>query len=130
MKVLICGDRNWSDKELIKSRLQSFVLQHDNVTIIHGAASGADSLAGQAAKELGMNVLEFPADWKTYGKSAGPIRNRQMLRQGEPDFVWAFHDNLRESRGTKDMVKVAGQIGYKVTLFCHEWARQNAGYLL
>jgi hypothetical protein len=130
MKVLICGDRNWSDKALIKSRLQSFALQHDNVTVIHGAASGADNLAGEAAKELGMEVKEFPADWKTYGRSAGPIRNRQMLRQGEPDFVWAFHDNLRESKGTKDMVKVAGQLGYKVTLFCHEWARQNAGYLL
>lgn|SRR5215831_2138738 len=114
---------------MIKSQLQRLSLQHDNVTIIHGAARGADSLAAEAAKELGFEVLAFPADWSTYHKSAGPIRNRQMINE-RPDFVWAFHDNLRDSKGTKDMVKVAGQLGYKVTLFCHEWARSQAGSLL
>lgn len=118
MKVLICGDREWSDKTLIKNALQAIMLQHDSITVIHGAARGADSLAGQCAKELGLTVEEYPADWKTYGKSAGPIRNRQMINQ-QPDEVWAYHDNLRESKGTKDMVRVARQLGFTVKLHSH-----------
>ena len=129
MKILICGDRNWTDKQLIKSQLQRFILTHDNVLVIHGAARGADLLAGQAAKELGLEVREFPADWKMYGKSAGPIRNRQMIME-QPDIVWAFHDDIRNSAGTKDMVKVAEQSGYRVILFWHEDAQQTPAYLL
>ena len=104
-------------------------LSHADVTIIHGGASGADNLAGEAAKELGFEVEVYPADWKTYGKSAGPIRNRQMINQ-RPDLVWAFHDNLRDSKGTKDMVRVARQLGYKVTIYCHSWAVKQADILL
>jgi hypothetical protein len=129
MKLLICGDREWADKAAIKAKLQTIMLQYDTITVIHGAARGADTLAGEAAKELGMTVEEFPADWKTYGRSAGPYRNRQMIRQ-QPDEVWAFHDNLRESKGTKDMVRVASQLGFKVKFFCHPEAKRNAESLL
>jgi len=105
------------------------MLLHDSITVIHGAARGADTLAGEAAKELGLEVIEFPADWKTYHKSAGPIRNRQMITQ-DPDFVWAFHDDIRSSKGTKDMIKVAEGMGKNVTLFWHAEAQQSPAYLL
>ena len=45
-----------------------------------------------------------PADWKKYGKSAGPIRNREMLKM-DPDIVLIFHDDPKNSKGTKDCVK-------------------------
>jgi hypothetical protein len=105
------------------------MLQHDSIIVIHGAARGADTLAGQAAKELGLDVLEFPADWATYHKSAGPIRNRQMIAQ-DPDFVWAFHDDIRSSKGTKDMIRVAKSLGKNVTLFWHAEVAQAPAYLL
>ena len=101
-KILICGDRYWADKGAISKRLS----QVDNAIIIHGACRGADNLGGIVAKELGFEVLEFPADWTKYGRSAGPIRNRQMLDE-KPTLVLAFHNNISKSKGTADTVREA-----------------------
>ena len=72
--------------------------------IIHGGCRGADLLAADVAKELSIPTEEYPADWNTHGRSAGPKRNQQMLDKGKPTFVLAFHDDIDESKGTKDMV--------------------------
>ena len=62
-------------------------------------------------------VLAFPADWNKYDNAAGPIRNRQMLTEGKPTMVLAFHYKLLvESKGTKDMVKMALGAGLPVYL--------------
>jgi hypothetical protein len=74
---------------------------------IEGEAKGADSLARDVALELGFKVLSFPADWDKYHRAAGPIRNRQMLTEGKPDLVLAFHQDLTRSKGTKNMVTLA-----------------------
>lgn len=112
MKVLICGDRFWVSREAIYLRLSQFP---KDTLIIEGACSGADQLAGSVARELGMKVVEFPAEWGRLGRRAGPIRNRQMLDE-KPDLVIAFHLNLAESRGTKDTVTEATKRGIRVEL--------------
>lgn len=104
MKILICGDRYWRDKEAIAESLS--LLADSNTVVIHGGAQGADSLGGEAAKEFGLEVIVVPAEWDRYGKAAGPIRNRKMLDM-EPDVVLAFHSDLKKSKGTKDCVKEA-----------------------
>ena len=81
---------------------------------MHGGARGADSIAGEEAKEFGLTVLAFSADWRRYGRAAGPIRNLQMLEEGKPDLVIAFHADLDHSKGTKDMVEQARKAGIKV----------------
>lgn len=49
----------------------------------------------------------FVADWKRYGKAAGPIRNSQMLEyvKQENPLVVAFWDG--ESHGTRDTINKA-----------------------
>ena len=103
MRLLICGDRKWSNKESIKQEL--ITIQPD--IVIHGACRGADQLADEAAKELGIECSSYPAQWYTYGKAAGPIRNQRMIDEGNPDFVLAFHSDIANSKGTKDMVERA-----------------------
>jgi hypothetical protein len=106
MKLLICGDRNWTDKEAIKK----VILDIKPDFIIEGECKGADLLAKDAARELGFkdeNILKFPADWGTYGKAAGPIRNSQMLREGKPDVVVGFHYDIEKSKGTKHMLTIS-----------------------
>jgi predicted Rossmann-fold nucleotide-binding protein len=49
--------------------------------LFHGAARGADQLIAQAAQQLGWPVAAIAADWRRYGRSAGPIRNRLLLDQ-------------------------------------------------
>ncbi len=93
--------------------------------LIHGDAYGADKISGKIVEsyppdpdtdEAEVQVLKFPANWTKLGRAAGPVRNRQMLREGKPDFVLAFHKNLNESRGTKDMVAVARKAGIPVKI--------------
>lgn len=90
-------------------------------TLIHGAALGADIMAAglvedsnlqYADSEYWTEILPFPADWNRYGKSAGYIRNQQMLDEGKPDMVLAFVDKpLEESKGTRNMVHLAKLAG-------------------
>lgn len=122
MRILVCGDRNWTNKDLINKTLCSYWLQnHTNpLTIIHGGASGADSIAGEIAREQSQNELKFPADWERYGRAAGPIRNQQMLDESQPDVVLAFHNDIENSKGTKDMVNRAMSAGIKTIIFTED----------
>lgn len=112
MRVLMCGDRNWEDSFIVACMLDG--LQKYHPTIIHGKAPGADTISGDLATFMLLEVKEFPADWKMKGRAAGPIRNQQMLDEGKPDFVIAFHDKLDMSKGTRDMVWKAVLVGIPV----------------
>lgn len=112
MKVLVCGDRFWTDKEKIRERLAKLPA---GTIVIHGAARGADSIAAVIGKTLGFDVRSFPAEWGKHGKAAGPIRNRLMLDE-KPDLVLAFHSDLSNSKGTKDTVEEARRRGVPVEL--------------
>lgn len=114
MRVLICGDRNWTDYKRIYKEVQKL---SDDDLVIHGAAQGADTLGSLAARRRGLMVQAFPAQWERYGRSAGPIRNQQMLDEGKPDVVWAFHPNIDVSRGTADMIARARKAGVKTVIF-------------
>lgn len=118
-RILICGDRFWADKELIRAALEEFGLENIEC-VIEGEAPGADSLAREAAEELGIPVLKFPADWKKFGRAAGPIRNQQMLNEGKPTLVWAFHDHIEASRGTADMVRRANKANLEPAIHSHK----------
>ena len=110
MRALVCGDRNWTNVAAIRQRLQQ--LPADTI-IIEGEARGADRAAAEAARQLGLSVLRFPADWGRYGKAAGARRNREML-DANPDLVIAFHPDLSRSKGTADMVRIARKAGVPV----------------
>src|SRR5712675_1055591 len=112
MRVLVCGDRKWVDKGLIRDCLHTLFAENgDYLVLIEGEARGADRLARECAEEdwnkVECPIKKFPADWNNFGRTAGPIRNQQMLREGKPDLVLAFHDDLKNSKGTKDMINRA-----------------------
>lgn len=112
MRVIVCGSREWTDREAIANRL--FDLPVDSV-IVHGdCPRGADRLAGQEAEKLGLLVEKHPADWAYYGKRAGFIRNERMARIGA-DLCLAFWDG--HSSGTAMMVDLAELHGIPVELY-------------
>ena len=117
MRILCCGDRWWSDRKFILDILSTLP---QDTTIIHGGCRGADRMSGAAAHKLKLNVIVFGAEWGRYGKGAGPIRNEQMINEGLPDKVYAFHDHLSQSEGTRDMIDRAESAGIPVTLFTHK----------
>lgn len=113
MRVLVCGDREWSDAVEVHCVLHRFT---PDDTIVHGACRGADQIAGQVAKSLGIQVEEYPADWARYRGAAGPIRNQQMLDTGI-DLVIAFHEDINKSKGTNHMVTIATKADIPVEIY-------------
>lgn len=107
MLILACGSRHYSDAKRIARVLAEY--KDAEPTVIHGAAKGTDTQAGEAALDLGYPVEEYPADWQRHGKAAGPIRNRQMLDR-RPNLVIAFGNG----RGTTDTVEEARTRGIAV----------------
>ena len=115
MRLLVCGDRNWKDYDLL---LQEVTTLHPDI-VIEGEARGADLMARTAAYSLGIEVIAFSAQWDKYGRAAGPIRNQQMLTEGRPDMVLAFHDSITSSKGTANMIRIAKLAGVPVKLVSH-----------
>lgn len=106
-RILVCGSRDWTDKEFIYKRLDGFLQLFKEVTILEGACRGADSIAGEWARERGVPLEEYPAEWDKFGPSAGPLRNKRMLEEGRPSLVLAFTENIATSKGTRDMTERA-----------------------
>lgn len=75
---------------------------------------GADTLAKEYAIRRGISVSAFPALWGKHGKSAGPIRNNQMLTEGKPELVIAFRGP--NSRGTQNMIDQAKKAGVETVV--------------
>lgn len=116
-KVLVCGSRDYEDREKVYHVLDVFYAKiGPKMLIISGGAPGADSLAEEWAILRRVDHLTLYARWDIFGKRAGPIRNRRMAKK-KPRLVIAFHPNLDESRGTADMIKVANDRGVKVKKF-------------
>lgn len=108
---LICGGRDFNDAEMFGSVMSDLLaLKGCPTKIIHGAASGADTLAEEWAERMAVSRHRFPAQWDRHGKAAGPIRNQAMIDKGRPHLVIAFPGG----RGTTDMVKRARAAGIDV----------------
>ncbi len=107
MKVAVAGSRSFSDYHLLASCLQQ--LPHIRL-IISGGAVGADQLAERWANRQGIKTLIFRPDWEKYGKSAGVIRNREIVAHA--DMLVAFWDG--ESKGTGYTIEFARQNGLDV----------------
>lgn len=116
MRVLVCGGRDFCDSVFLNNFLYDFDAREGPITVvIHGSARGADSLAMYWAQMMdsasrSVKHAPFAADWRTYGKAAGSIRNQRMLDEGKPEVVIAFDGGT----GTADMVRRATLAGIRV----------------
>jgi hypothetical protein len=98
MKILVCGGRDFADEGMVRAVLGRLLRPGD--VVVHGAARGADSLAGKVAHEMGNEVRAYPANWRAHGRAGGAIRNAEMLDLERPEVVVAFPGGA----GTRDMI--------------------------
>ena len=110
IKVLVCGGRRYENRRQINTVLMKIHTERGIALVIHGAASGADTLAGMWARHNHIPVCEFPANWSQRGRQAGPERNGHMLQFGKPDLVVAFPGGS----GTANMIAQAERAGVDV----------------
>ena len=115
-KLIIAGTRSFNDYELLRNIVSALFMKRRcwtinwNEEIVNGGAPGADTLAVRYATEADIPFKVFPADWKKYGRSAGPRRNRQMAEYADAAIV--FWDG--KSRGTQNMIQQMRELGKPV----------------
>lgn len=111
MKAIIAGSRECTNKEQIFAILDEMLKSFDITEVVCGMARGVDLIGKEWADLKGITVKKFPAEWDKYGRSAGPIRNKQMADYA--DGLFTFWDG--DSRGTKNMIEL-GLTNLKVTV--------------
>jgi hypothetical protein len=113
MKVLVCGSRVWPFPDQIEEKILELQSKHKDLVVLQGKARGADQIAEEICLIHNIPCQSFPADWQRYGKSAGFIRNVQMLDE-KPDLVLAFR--WANSVGTSHTLREAHKRNIPVTL--------------
>ena len=125
-RMIVCGGRSYTLTGKDCSDLRTLVLWGRIDEVLHGDARGADRGAAAAIAKL-CTVRAMPADWDTWGRAAGPKRNRDMLTEamagctmtdGDRVLVVAFPGGP----GTRHMVTIARAAGC-VCLTMH-WSLQ------
>lgn len=107
MKVIVAGSRSFNDYQLMENKLGKILKNQEEVIIVSGTARGADKLGERYADNNGYDVIEMPADWDKYGKSAGYKRNEHMAQISDAAVI--FWDG--ESKGTKHMIDLSEKHG-------------------
>lgn len=117
-KVVVAGGRKFNDYELLKYTLDHLLCNksQEDMIIVSGTASGADSLGERYGREMGFEIKQFPANWDEFGKSAGYIRNEEMAKYS--DAVVVFWDG--ESKGSKHMIDLAKKHKKQVRVIVYE----------
>jgi hypothetical protein len=116
MRVIVAGAVAWSDAAAIRRELAALPA---GSVIIHGDAPGADVIAGEVGRELGLAVepmAKNAADRAKYKKAAWKGLNERMLASGAV-LVLAFHADLAASKGTRHLVELAREAGVEARVF-------------
>jgi len=124
-RIIICGGRHFDSYEKLESIVDGVVgtlnLSNEDIEIVSGHCAGTDQLGEQYADKHGIKCAVFPAEWKKYGRAAGPVRNSQMIdyaAASEKPMVVAFVSP--KSKGTLDTVRKAEKKGFKVVVTRYE----------
>lgn len=111
-RVIIAGGRDFNDYDLLVEKvdyyLSTAIEQGYKIIVVSGTAKGADKLGEKYANEKGYEIAYFPADWASYGKRGGYIRNQEMSKYAKENgkgALIAFWNG--KSRGTKHMIDIA-----------------------
>jgi hypothetical protein len=121
-RLLVCGSRSITDpadtKKAIDEALASWGLTvHDIELLVSGGARGVDKSSELWASENGVPTQIFPADWNLHGRSAGLLRNLEMLDyvgKSGPASACVVGVWDGESTGTQHTLRHASSRGFRV----------------
>ena len=104
MRTIIAGGRDYqlTDEDL------SFLASLPITEVVSGGATGADAGGEMFAYRVDIPMKRFKADWQTYGRAAGPMRNRQMAVYAEAVVLFPG------GRGTNSMFNEAKKYELKI----------------
>lgn len=123
MRVIVAGSRGFGALDYPLVEEVCLTSGYWFTTILSGGAAGVDRLGEQFARNINAPVEQFLANWKRYGRSAGPRRNEEMARRAEA--LVAVWDG--KSSGTAHMISTARARGLLVYVRIAAPAQVKAG---
>jgi predicted Rossmann fold nucleotide-binding protein DprA/Smf involved in DNA uptake len=109
MIFAVVGSRSFRNYEFLATQLKKYPIE----AIVSGGANGADALANRYARKHNIEIREILPDWGKHGKSAGPIRNKQIVQACSEIIV--FWDG--KSPGTRSTINFAKLSGKPVHIY-------------
>lgn len=110
MKLIIAGGRDYVFTEVDKCKLDELNRSYGITEVVSGGARGADACGEEWARDRGIKVKVFNADWVRYGMPAGPIRNREMAQYADAAVLFPGE------KGTASMRKEAKRAGIPISV--------------
>jgi hypothetical protein len=108
MRLIIAGSRDFSPSIALIDHVVRSHGRYKPTELISGGCRGVDQSAEAWAREEGIPIKRFDADWQAVGRAAGPLRNRAMAEYAGAwtnSALIAFWNGT--SRGTKNMIDEA-----------------------
>jgi hypothetical protein len=123
LRCIIAGSRHATNRALVFRIIDQCPFRDEIAIVVSGKQRtwdeatrqwhGVDYFGEQWAEENGKPVRRYPADWRTYGKKAGPVRNQKMAENADALIAMP----MGESRGTRDMIRRAKAQGLRVWVY-------------
>lgn len=106
--LAIIGSRTFSNQKLTH---EVFSLYYGErifyiTKFVSGGAKGADSMAKVISQTISKPLIEYLPDWEKHGKSAGFIRNQDIIKNS--DEILCFWDGI--SKGTANSLTIAKKL--------------------
>lgn len=111
--IAIVGSRDFTDLHYMRQGVMLTLQTEDVDAIVSGGQRGADTLSEVIARELEVPHRHIIADWKKYGRAAGPIRNRLVIEACT--VLIAFP--IGASKGTRNAIEQAKAAGKQVYVY-------------
>ena len=112
-RVIIAGSRHGTHGQEFALAITHWLsLYGTPEVVLCGCCLGVDEEGAAWAAQQGIPVERYPADWKRYGRDAGPLRNAEMARKADGALIITYP----RSRGSYDMLRRAERAGLTVLL--------------
>lgn len=110
-RIAVVGSRDGINPAAVHDFIDK--LEPATTVVVSGGARGVDTYAAERAKERGIRVIEIRPNWNKYGRGAGFLRNKEIVKAA--DDVVAFWNG--SSRGTEHTIEQAVKLGRSVAIF-------------
>jgi len=120
MKLIIAGSRTIDATHLLNGIILFLQLDTRITEVVSGTANGVDRSGELWAEYMqkicgphGPKLVRFPAEWDTYGKVAGPMRNNQMADYADA-LLLIWDGQSRGSAHMKQAMEKRGKPIYEI----------------
>lgn len=109
MKILVCGSRSITKKEIVFDILNKEIEDKNGVIIIQGGESkGVEVLSKLWATTHMIPVYSYPAQYDKFGKSASFVRTKEMIYECDRAIV-IWNGKSNGARADIELLKASGK---------------------